>query len=132
MQTFDAERFVRAQAHIYDLALKSLEQGHIPSKWVAPHFPPRAVLPPQFRDEFALASAEEARAFLAHPLLGQRYRELVSKIVPLLIRSPTQVFGEDGAYTLNSSLALFSGVSDDPAIDTILHVWFDHRSILQT
>lgn len=57
---------------------------------------------------YGIASLDEARAFLAHPLLGARLRECVAGLLPWAGRSdPVQIFGPVDALKLGSSLTLF-------------------------
>jgi len=117
MSGFDLERFVTAQADVYAEALAELEAGHKRSHWMWFVFPqlaglgtsPMAVL-------HAIASAGEAQAYLAHPLLGARLRESVAAMLLHKGVRPEAILGGIDALKFRSSLTLFEAVADDPAL----------------
>jgi uncharacterized protein (DUF1810 family) len=60
---------------------------------------------------YGIASLDEARAYLEHPLLGSRLRECVEALLPWAEqRSPEQILGPVDALKLRSSLTLFDQV----------------------
>src|SRR3546814_19910059 len=63
---------------------------------------------------YAIADAAEARAYLAHPILGARYVECVEALQDLTGSDPVEIFGEVDAVKLRSSLTLFEAVSARP------------------
>ena len=70
---FNLERFVDAQAPVYDQARRELEAGRKQSHWMWFVFPQIAGLGQSAMSiRFAIASLDEARAYLAHPVLGAR------------------------------------------------------------
>ena len=72
---FDLERFVRAQANTYFEALAELRRGRKTSHWMWFVFPQIAGLGlSDMSRRYAIYSLSEARAYLAHPVLGARYR----------------------------------------------------------
>jgi len=64
---------------------------------------------------YAIASADEARAYLAHPLLGDRLRECTAAVLAHRERSAEAIFGPVDAMKLCSSMTLFEAVAGDPA-----------------
>jgi uncharacterized protein (DUF1810 family) len=64
---------------------------------------------------YAIASLAEARAYLAHPLLGARLREGVTAMLVHRGLSAEAILGGIDALKLRSSLTLFEAVADDPA-----------------
>ncbi len=119
------ERFVAAQEQVYARALAEIRRGAKHSHWMRYIFPQLAGLGRSamaVRD--GIADAEEARAFLAHPLLGSRYVECVSALQDLLGGDPVAVFGSVDAVKLRSSLTLFEAASDRPLFAAALERWF--------
>ncbi|HVQ07157.1 MAG TPA: DUF1810 domain-containing protein [Allosphingosinicella sp.] len=116
MAGFELERFVEAQAPIYGRALAELRQGRKESHWMWFVFPQVAGLgtSPMAR-RYAIASADEARAYLAHPLLGARLRDCTAAILAHRERSAEAIFGAVDAMKLRSSMTLFEAVAGDPA-----------------
>ena len=116
MTAFDLDRFVAAQAGVYAQALAELEAGAKRSHWMWFVFPQLAGLGRSPTAIFyAIGSADEARAYLAHPLLGARLRDCVAAILRHKDRSAEAIFGAVDAMKLKSSMTLFEAVASDPA-----------------
>jgi uncharacterized protein (DUF1810 family) len=74
---------------------------------------------------YAIGSIEEAQAYLAHPLLGARYRECVAALQDLVGTTAEAVFGSVDAAKLRSSLTLFAKAAPgDPLFEAALQRWF--------
>ena len=117
MTAFDLQRFVAAQEDIYAQALAELKAGRKQSHWMWFVFPQLAGLgtsPMAVR--YALKSADEARAYLAHPVLGPRLREGVAALLAHRGAHPEAILGGIDALKFRSSLTLFEAVADDPAL----------------
>lgn len=109
------DRFVAAQADTHDHALAELRRGRKTSHWMWFVFPQIAGLGcSEMARRYAIRDAAEARAYLAHPLLGPRLHEAVAAAVAAP-GSAEDVFGGIDAVKLRSSLTLFAEVADDPA-----------------
>jgi len=112
-------RFVEAQASAWPAALAELKAGRKQSHWMWFIFPQIAGLgssPMAVR--YAIASAEEARAYLADPLLSARLREGVAAMLAHKGESAEAILGGIDALKFRSSLTLFEAMSDDPAFFT--------------
>ncbi len=107
---YDLERFVAAQdaGGTYDRALAELRRGSKTSHWMWFVFPQIAGLgqSPTSR-RFAISSLGEARAYLAHPVLGPRLTECASIVAATPGRTAEQIFGDLDAQKLRSSVTLF-------------------------
>jgi uncharacterized protein (DUF1810 family) len=112
----DLTRFIEAQEGPYGQALAELKRGRKGSHWMWFVFPQIAGLgtSPTAR-LYAIASADEARAYLAHPLLGARLRDCTMAILAHRERGAEAIFGPVDAIKLRSSMTLFEAVADDPA-----------------
>ena len=113
------ERFVAAQdrAGTYQRAVAELRAGAKVSHWMWFVFPQVAGLGMSAMSrEYAISSAEEARAYLAHPVLGPRLRECARIVADTQGRTAEQVFGYVDAVKLRSSMTLFAAAADD-AVD---------------
>ena len=116
MTAFDLARFVTAQEDVYAQALAELRAGRKQSHWMWFIFPQLAGLGHSPTARFyALASAAEARAYLADPLLGTRLHECVAAMLAHRGERPEAILGGIDAMKLRSSLTLFEAVADDPA-----------------
>lgn len=109
------ERFVAAQADSWDDAVAELRAGAKRSHWMWWIFPQIAGLGRSDTARcYAIASADEARAYLAHPLLGPRLVE-AAETVARARGSAEAVMGSIDAVKLRSSMTLFAAVAADPA-----------------
>ena len=112
---FDLERFVTAQAPVYARALAELKRGRKDSHWMWFVFPQLAGLGRSpTAVHYAIASAGEARAYLAHRLLGPRLAECVDAVLTHKDLSAEAIFGPIDAVKLRSSMTLFEAVADEP------------------
>jgi uncharacterized protein (DUF1810 family) len=113
--TQDLDRFLSAQALVHDQALAELRRGRKTSHWMWFIFPQIAGLGRSETARFyAISDAAEARAYLAHPLLGPRLIE-ATRTATAAPGTAVAIFGEIDALKLRSSLTLFAAVADDPA-----------------
>jgi uncharacterized protein (DUF1810 family) len=113
---FDLERFVAAQRGIYDQALGELRAGRKQSHWIWFVFPQLAGLGRSETARFnGISGAAEARAYLAHPLLGRRLRECAEALLAHAGQRPEAILGSVDALKLRSSMTLFEAVAADPA-----------------
>ena len=111
----DLSRFVAAQADTYATALAELRRGAKRSHWMWFIFPQIAGLgQSDMARRYAIASAEEARDYLAHPLLGDRLVAATAAVVAAQ-GSAESILGGIDAIKLRSSMTLFAAVADDPA-----------------
>ena len=103
------ERFVEAQASSYTAALAELRAGAKRTHWMWFVFPQIAGLGQSAMARlYAIRDLDEARAYLAHPLLGARLRDCVAAVAGWAgRRSPEQGMGGIDAVKLRSSLTLF-------------------------
>jgi uncharacterized protein (DUF1810 family) len=102
------QRFLDAQAPLYDTALAELRAGEKRSHWMWFIFPQLRGLGSSRNAEFyGIASLAEARAYLAHPLLGERLRECVRATLAVRGASAEEIFGFVDAVKFRSCLTLF-------------------------
>lgn len=114
---FDLERFVRAQAPVYDTVLKELRAGHKRTHWMWFIFPQLEGLGrSEMARHYAIRSGDEAAAYLAHPLLGERLRECAGIVAGLEGRSVDEIFGYPDELKFHSSMTLFADVAPDEAV----------------
>ena len=116
------DRFVQAQDGVYAQALTELRQGRKTSHWMWFIFPQISGLGSSATAQrYAIASLDEARAYLAHPLLGVRLRACAQTAAALAGRSATQVFGFPDDLKFRSSMTLFEAADPgEPAFAAAL------------
>ena len=112
---FDLQRFVSAQSDgVYARALGEIAAGRKRSHWIWFILPQVAGLGSSaMAKRFAIGSLDEARAYLAHPVLGPRLVACARAVVALKGRTALEVFGHPDDVKLRSCLTLFERA--DPA-----------------
>ena len=125
----DLERFVRAQDDrgTYARAVAELRAGRKTSHWMWFVFPQIAGLGRSATAQaYAITDLAEARAYLAHPVLGPRLRECARLVVGHVGRTAEQIFGGVDAMKLRSSMTLFAAADpDERAYAAVLEHFFD-------
>ena len=105
---FDLARFVAAQDPVIDRAMAELRAGQKRSHWMWFVFPQIAGLGSSATARhFAVATLEEARAYLAHPVLGERLRAATAAVLATKDRSLHAIFGTPDDLKFCSSMTLF-------------------------
>jgi uncharacterized protein (DUF1810 family) len=124
---YDLERTTRAQSAIYDRAIAGLRHSRMQARYMALLFPRlNAASPLPASHHHAITCLDEARAYLATPILGGRYRECIGVLQRLPNTTGSTVFGNDGARKLHASLTLFSVANGNEfLLETLFDVWFD-------
>jgi uncharacterized protein (DUF1810 family) len=130
----DLQRFVTAQAPVYDQVRAELRRGRKASHWMWFVFPQIAGLGRSDTSRrYAISSLAEARAYLAHPVLGRRLVECASILVALPDRTAEQIFGGIDARKLRSSMTLFLRADpDEPVFAQVLDQYFEGAADIAT
>jgi uncharacterized protein (DUF1810 family) len=111
---FDLDRFVDAQRDVYDDVVRELRTGRKVSHWMWFVFPQVEGLGRSWTSQqYAIRSLDEARAYLAHPVLGPRLRECDGLLLATRDRTAEQIFGGIDAVKLRSSMTLFHRAAPD-------------------
>ena len=120
------ERYIKAQAPIYARALAELARGHKQSHWMWYVFPQIAGLGQSAMSHtYAIQSLEEARDYLAHPLLGARLRECCRTVMNLDGKTAHEIFHSPDDLKFRSCLTLFAQAAPDESLfDDLLVKYF--------
>jgi len=111
------ERYIKAQAPIYARALDELKRGAKQSHWMWYVFPQMAGLGHSTTSHtYGIDSLEEAREYLAHPILGARLRECCRTLMGLEGRTAHEIFRSPDDLKLRSCLTLFSQAAPDETL----------------
>jgi uncharacterized protein (DUF1810 family) len=114
---YDLERFVAAQAGVYADVVRELAAGRKTSHWMWFIFPQiQGLGRSEIARRYAIASLDEARAYLGHPLLGARLAECTSLVVASTAPTLVSIFGPVDALKFRSSMTLFAEASAEPAL----------------
>jgi uncharacterized protein (DUF1810 family) len=111
---FDLQRFLTAQQPLYAQVVAELAAGRKHSHWIWFIFPQLQGLgSSSMARAFGIASMAEARAYLAHPVLGARLRECAGLLVRVAHHDARQVMGYPDDLKLRSCLTLFAAAATD-------------------
>jgi uncharacterized protein (DUF1810 family) len=120
---FDLNRFVQAQAGVYERALAEIRAGRKRSHWMWYIFPQIDGLGfSATTKRYSIKSVAEAEAYVAHPVLGPRLRECCEAVLGISGRSAFEIFGSPDEVKLRSCATLFASVSPP---DSVYHRLLD-------
>ncbi len=106
---FDLQRFVSAQTPIFATVLKELREGRKRSHWMWFVFPQlRGLGRSSIAQFYGIRSVEEARAFLAHVVLGPRLVLCTEHVLAIKGRTLSDIFGSPDDMKFRSSITLFA------------------------
>ena len=122
----DLARFVDAQAGDYDQALAEIKAGRKRSHWIWYVFPQIDGLGfSSMSRRYAIKSVDEARAYLAHPVLGPRLVEICESALAVEGKSARDIFGSPDDMKLKSCATLFASVSPPGSVfERLLEKYF--------
>jgi uncharacterized protein (DUF1810 family) len=113
-ESFDLERFVSAQAPVYERVLSELRAGLKQSHWMWFIFPQIAGLGHSAMSQrYAISSLQEATEYLRHPLLGPRLRECTRLVNAVSGKSIDSILGQPDNMKFQSSMTLFAQASSE-------------------
>ena len=116
-EPFDAERFLRAQAPIWEAARAELRAGRKRSHWMWFVFPQlRGLGRSETAAFYGLGGSEDAAAYLAHPVLGARLAEAARLMLAHAGTPADAILGPVDALKLRSSMTLFAAVPGAPEV----------------
>lgn len=112
MHKIDLDRFLLAQRDVYDTALQEVRAGKKRTHWMWFVFPQVAGLgSSKLFTRYAIGSIEEAKAYLAHPVLGERLRAITRAMNNAAASNPVSIVGSVDAMKFQFSMTLFESAS---------------------
>lgn len=129
MNTYDLSRFVDAQRTDYTRALQELTNGRKTTHWMWYIFPQVAGLGHSAMSrKYALAGLGEARAYMAHPILGPRLEACAEALLAVHGRTITEILGTPDDMKLRSCATLFAAVTPPGSVfEQLLAKYHDGR-----
>lgn len=129
---YGLERFVRAQDGVYEQVCAELRSGRKRTHWMWFIFPQiKGLGSSEMAVRFAISSIEEAKAYLEHPVLGDRLRECARIVVGLEGRTAEEIFGYPDELKFHSSMTLFAKAAEiseeDLVFSQALDKYFEGR-----
>jgi uncharacterized protein (DUF1810 family) len=131
---YELNRFLSAQEGIYDRVLSELRGGQKRTHWMWYIFPQIDGLghSPTTR-HYAVKSLEEARRYLAHPVLGARLVESAETVLAVQGLSATDIFGHPDDWKLQSSMTLFALASEPGSVfERVLEKYYQGKRDART
>jgi uncharacterized protein (DUF1810 family) len=114
---YDLERFVEAQEGTFEQACAELRRGRKTGHWIWFIFPQmRGLGMSAMSERYGIGSLAEAKAYLAHPVLGPRLREISEIVLGIEGRTVEEIFGWPDDRKLRSSMTLFAMASGDDRV----------------
>ena len=128
------QRFVDAQAPVYATVVAELRAGRKASHWMWFVFPQlRGLGHSAMAQHYGLAGLDEARAYLAHPLLGARMRECTRLVLHGDSGDAHEIFGTPDDLKFRSSMTVFArAAAEEPLFAQALKRFFDGRADART
>jgi uncharacterized protein (DUF1810 family) len=126
---FNLRRFVEAQDLVYRSVIAELRAGVKQSHWMWFVFPQVSGLGHSaMADKYAIVSLDEAKAYLAHPLLGARLKECTELVLAVTGRTARQILGSPDDMKFRSSMTLFAQADPgEPLFRDALKKYFDGK-----
>jgi len=126
---YNLHRFLDAQERVYDRVLAELRAGRKSSHWMWFIFPQIAGLGHSaMAQKFSITSLDEAKAYLQHPVLGQRLRECTQLVLNVNGRSAEDIFGYPDDLKFRSCMTLFlTAATDNRLFKDALLKYFDGK-----
>ena len=130
----DLQRFVDAQAPVIDRVRAELADGRKRSHWMWFIFPQIAGLGfSPMAQRYAISSLGEARAYLAHPVLGPRLEDCTRLVLTVEDSTASDIFGWPDDMKFRSSMTLFTQAApDNPVFAQALDKYFDGEPDAET
>jgi len=129
----DLSRFITAQHFTYEQVLLELKQGCKRSHWMWFIFPQFCGLGYSDRTRFyAIKSVEEARAYVQDSLLGERLVECAGLLLEIEGKTVRDIFESPDDLKLQSSMTLFTSVSELEIFDKVLERYFEGKKDQRT
>lgn len=124
---FDLARFVEAQQRDYQQAIDELRAGAKRSHWIWYVFPQlRGLGRSEMAEHYGISGLDEARAYLAHPLLGKRLEDCARALLSHRGRPVRQIMGSPDDLKLRSSMTLFQAAApQQPLFAEVLQAFYE-------
>jgi uncharacterized protein (DUF1810 family) len=131
---FNLQRFLDAQEDVYQTALAELRAGRKRSHWMWFIFPQfHGLGASEMAERYAIGSVEEARAYLAHAVLGPRLISCADALLAHEGRSAHDILGTPDDLKLRSSATLFAAVAERGSVfERLLDRFFDGQADMRT
>ena len=130
---YNLQRFLTAQDFNYRTALEEVRNGEKRSHWIWFIFPQLAVLGQSGNAKYyGISGLDEAKAYLAHPVLAERLRVITNALLQHKGRDAVDIFGGLDAMKVRSCMTLFDAASPNDIFRKVLDTFYDGNTDKQT
>jgi len=130
---FNLERFMSAHKYSYENALREIIYGRKRTHWIWFIFPQLAVLGGSANAKYyGISGYDEAKAYLEHPILGARLKEVTTALLQHRGESVVDILGDIDAVKVRSCMTLFDAVSPNDIFQEVLDAFYNGRSDKKT
>ena len=130
---YDLDRFLKEQECDYVGALHEIKNGQKQGHWIWYIFPQIKGLGHSYNSEFyGISSIEEARAYLEHPVLGQRLREITQALLDCSNPSASDMLGFPDDLKVRSCMTLFDLVAPNDIFNSVLEKYYEGKRCEKT
>ena len=128
------DRFLTAQENVYEKALAEIVKGKKRTHWMWFIFPQfRGLGQSEMSVFYGIKDVEEAKEYLAHPILGARLIEISTALLAHKDKSPIAIMGDIDAVKLRSSMTLFAMISEENSVfDQVLQQFYKGKMCTKT
>lgn len=122
---YNLNRFLLAHQFNYENALREITDGHKRTHWIWFIFPQLAVLGRSANGKYyGISGYDEAKAYLEHPILGARLREVTTALLQHSGESAVDILGVIDAVKVRSCMTLFDAVSPNDIFRDVLDAFY--------
>lgn len=132
--TYNLNRFLQAQEHSYEIALREIKNGVKRTHWMWYILPQLKELGRSATAKYyGIENFEEAKMFLEHPVLGARLKEISKALLGLETNDPYKVMGDIDGLKLCSSMTLFAEIEGyDSVFGKVIDKYYDGNKDINT
>lgn len=126
MDKYNLQRFEEAQEQTYEQALREIRKGHKLGHWIWYIFPQmRGLGYSSLSDYYGIANIDEATAYLGHPILGERLREITEALLVHSNKHIEEIFTQIDAMKVCSSMTLFDAVCPNDVFQKVIDKYYN-------
>ena len=128
MDGFNLERFLDGQRFGYEYALNEMKSGRKEGHWIWYVFPQMKGLGYSPNSQFyGISGKEEAKAYLEHPVLGARLREITGSLLTIEGKTAEEILSPIDAMKVRSSMTLFDAVCPGDIFSAVLDKFYESK-----
>lgn len=122
------DRFIKAQNSDYEIALSEIKEGKKRGHWIWYIFPQfKEFAHSQIAEYYGIDDKCEAEAYLRHPILGQRIREVSIALLQHKSKDINEIFGELDAGKVRSCMTMFDYLSPNDVFGQVLDTFYEGK-----